>query len=288
MGMFPDYVMIETTSLCNASCIMCPHPETSKEKPQGNMRDDLFRKIIDECSRFNNVKKILLYLFNEPLMDKNIAERIDYAKTKNPMALINIVSNGNLLNEEMTQKILRSKLDYIEFSVHGIKKDTYERIMRKLDFSKTMNSICRFIDEAKKCGKHPGYINIKILGVPGVLEKEEILLAERFWKSKGVLVSYFLAPISRSGNVRWMNRTIKNRINGCGSIWRDEMIHIIYNGDVVLCCMDWRREVTLGNLNNSSIYDIWNGDKKRETELMISGKSESPDGFICKRCEESL
>jgi MoaA/NifB/PqqE/SkfB family radical SAM enzyme len=288
MEMFPGYVMIETSSLCNASCIMCPHGETSKELPQGNMREDLFRKIIDECSKFDNVKKILLYLFNEPLMDRKIAERIDYAKTKNPKALVSIVSNGSLLNDEMIMKLLDSKLDYIEFSVHGIKKDTYEKIMKKLDFNRTMSGLCRFIDEAKKRGKHPGYINIKILGVPGVLEKEEILLAEKFWKSKGVLVSYFLGPISRSGNVRWMKKTIKNSINGCGSIWRDEMIHIIYNGDVVLCCMDWRREVMLGNMNHSTIYEIWNGQKKRETELMISGKAKSPDGFICKRCEESL
>jgi radical SAM protein with 4Fe4S-binding SPASM domain len=35
---------------------------------------------------------------------------------------------------------------------------------------------------------------------------------------------------------------------------------VLFNGDMILCCHDWRRTVVLGNLNESSIEDIWNSE----------------------------
>ena len=97
-SLFPDYVMIQTHTFCNSNCIMCPHHDVSKEVSQGKMDNNLFKNIINECSQHKNVKRILLYFMNEPLIDKNIVEKINYAKTKNPQALVHIVSNGALLN----------------------------------------------------------------------------------------------------------------------------------------------------------------------------------------------
>jgi radical SAM protein with 4Fe4S-binding SPASM domain len=85
-----------------------------------------------------------------------------------------------------------------------------------------------------------------------------------------------------------MKKIKKEKINGCGSIWRNEMIHITHNGDAALCCMDWRREIILGNLNQDTIQTIWNSEKRIGIERMVSGKIPSPENFICKRCEESL
>jgi radical SAM protein with 4Fe4S-binding SPASM domain len=38
-------------------------------------------------------------------------------------------------------------------------------------------------------------------------------------------------------------------------------MYIGYNGDVLLCCMDWRRRVVLGNVRKQSLREIWLGDR---------------------------
>lgn len=66
------------------------------------------------------------------------------------------------------------------------------------------------------------------------------------------------------------------------------MIHILYNWDIILCCMDWRREVILGNVKTKNAYEIWNGEKYDKIRKMVNDKIESSHNFICKRCDQSL
>ncbi|MAG38845.1 hypothetical protein CMO90_02045 [Candidatus Woesearchaeota archaeon] len=285
---FPEKVMIQTSSFCNSDCIMCPYKETSKEVSQGQMDWKVFKKITNECKK-NDVKRILLYLMNEPLMDKDIVKKINYAKRKNPKTIVHIVSNGSILNKKTSKKIIKSKLDYIELSVHGMTTKTYEKIMRGLDFKKTIKEITKFIELAKEYRKDENYINIKLLNVKNLLNKKEKEEAKKFWNDLGVKnVNYFEAPISRAGNIDWLKINLKKEVNGCNSIWRNEMIHILYNGDVVLCCMDWKRKNILGNVNKQSLNDIWNSEKYLKIEMMIKGEILSSEDFICKKCEESL
>jgi hypothetical protein len=38
----------------------------------------------------------------------------------------------------------------------------------------------------------------------------------------------------------------------------------MFNGDMVLCCVDYSREQVLGNIADRSIHDVWNGPVARE------------------------
>jgi radical SAM protein with 4Fe4S-binding SPASM domain len=64
-------------------------------------------------------------------------------------------------------------------------------------------------------------------------------------------------------------------------------MYILASGDVVLCCMDWRRQVVLGNAGRQSLRNIWNGESyRRIRRLHIEGR----DGEIslCRRCSYTL
>lgn len=281
---FPNYIMIQTTSYCNADCIICPYSGLSKKQPQGVMDLMTYKKIIDEASN-HDVERILLYLMNEPLMDKDIVSKINYAKEKNPKAIVHIVSNSSLLNEKLSMDLINSKLDYIEFSVLAYRKETYKKTMN-LNFDKTMKEILDFIKIARMQNKGDDYIHIKITRTPGLLSNEEKDEMINFWRNVGIKnINYFDMPTNRAGNVSFLPKVKHNSVKGCESIWANEMIHILYNGDVILCCMDWKREIVLGNVKKESIYQIWNGEKYKKIRKMVNGKIESPPNFICKRCE---
>ncbi|MFC1709629.1 radical SAM protein [Candidatus Omnitrophota bacterium] len=283
---FPKYFSIQTTSVCNASCVFCPYESIKKSFPKKIMEMKLFKKIINECSRNKDVGVIILYMNNEPLTDPHLIERINYAKEKIPWASVHILTNGLLLTDKMADKLLDSKLDWIGISFQGIRKETIEKAMG-IPYGVALERINNFTDKVRQKKNIKDYLMITFLGHKFLAkgEKEE---AVDYWKSKGIeRIGYFEKPISRAGNVKDLANTYhKEKIIDCKSIWADEMIHIVEDGKVVLCCMDWKREVILGDLSRESIKKIWDG-KRRKIWQMIYGEKDMPGEFLCRRCEEA-
>ena len=283
---FPKYLSIQTTSMCNAACIFCPYQEIKDTYPPKVMDMALYKKIIDECSHQKCVERIILYMNNEPLTDPLLIDRINYAKGRVPWASVHLLTNGLLLTESTTERILDSQLDWIGISFHGIRKETIESVM-KIPFETAFSRINNFIDRAKTRKSIKDYIMITFIE-NRYLSAEEKDQAFHFWRARGIdRISCFSGPISRAGNVKDLPKVHRRgKITGCRSIWADEMIHVVEDGKVVLCCMDWRREGILGDLNSNSIGEVWNG-KRKEAWGMIYGESDMPEHFLCRRCEEA-
>ena len=56
------------------------------------------------------------------------------------------------------------------------------------------------------------------------------------------------------------------------------------NGDVLVCCVDWIRGTNVGNIMESSLKDIWNGDKLFQLrKLHIEGQRSQNKS--CNGCE---
>lgn len=55
------------------------------------------------------------------------------------------------------------------------------------------------------------------------------------------------------------------------------------DGEVTLCCADWKRKLVVGNLSNESFERIWNGTTLREFWCnMLKGKKNQYE--MCKKC----
>ncbi len=283
---FPKYLSIQTTSMCTGRCVFCPHESVSELFPEKIMSDSLFKKIIAEASGYSCVERLLLYMNNEPLTDPALAERIDYAKQMLPWVSLHILTNASLLTKETAEKLLSSKLDWIGISFHGIRKDTVERSMG-IPFENTLDNIRYLVKRSKQEKKGKDYIALNYINHEFLSSKEKQDV-RNFWKKEGIgNINCLEYPISRAGNVSGIDPVYhKLDIIGCGSIWADEMMHIVEDGKVLLCCMDWKREVVLGDLNKESIYDVWNG-RRQKVWAMITGREQMPENFLCKKCEEA-
>jgi hypothetical protein len=51
--------------------------------------------------------------------------------------------------------------------------------------------------------------------------------------------------------------------------------------------MDYRRRAVWGNVNDSSLLEIWRGEKRRRFLERMDGR-ELPDDDLCVRCEDAL
>ena len=62
------------------------------------------------------------------------------------------------------------------------------------------------------------------------------------------------------------------------------MISILWNGDVVACCMNYDGKYILGNVKEESLKDIWNNEKMRLLRKSVTNKDLSkPEP--CLNCE---
>jgi len=62
-------------------------------------------------------------------------------------------------------------------------------------------------------------------------------------------------------------------------------IYIAYDGSLLLCCQDYRREAILGNLHEATLADLWRNEAyaRVRRELMRPGRATT----LCERCDYS-
>lgn len=129
-----ENVIIETSSVCNLRCIMCP--TLSFHGQNGIMKDSVFGKIINDL---HAVSSINLEGWGEPLMDKKIADRVMLAKTK--AGQVSFTSNGTLLDLRLICDLKKSGLEEINISFDGGSKEIYERVRIGADFDHVVQNI---------------------------------------------------------------------------------------------------------------------------------------------------
>jgi MoaA/NifB/PqqE/SkfB family radical SAM enzyme len=250
---FPRTVEFQTLSACNAKCVFCPHALSPELIPHGRMEDGLIDKIISECSR-NFVNRISPYLTNEPLMDKRMPDILRRIREKMPLyTKTKINTNAGLLTEEVSDKILDSGLSQIWFSVNGYSPETYRASMN-LDFETSMRNIDMFLDRKKRRKlRRP---SVRVSTIRTRLVEHELDYAKKYWAERGVRFSINHMDNRAGEDASGIAPLPHTRKRDCDLFLKQA--YIVENGDMILCCHDWRQTVVLGNVAESSIQEVWN------------------------------
>ncbi|EKD29058.1 MAG: radical SAM protein [uncultured bacterium] len=275
--------MFQTTSRCNAKCVFCPYPRTNELFRHGTMSNALFMKIINECAlNAPLIDAIIPYLMNEPLMDKNIIKKIEIIKEKIPGIDLHILTNGMLLDKNLSDNLIASPIDWVGISFFSLNKEKYEHAMG-IPFEIAKVNVTNFVKKALK-KRNSEFVMITFFKNDDI-DDEDIQQSLDYWKKLGVKrIMHYEKGISRAGNVPLIPSPVNKKMNKCDSIWTEEMIHILDDGSVILCCMDWERKHILGNVNNMTIEEIWNSDSYKKIRAVIRGKAPI-ENAICKYCE---
>ncbi len=110
----PLNVLFIVGKKCNSRCIMCDIWK-SKENKEENLGQ--IKKIINEV--YSLGVKNITFTGGEPFLRKDIFKIINYASKKGLNT--SIVTNGTLINKNLSKKILESDLNNIYFSIDGTK-----------------------------------------------------------------------------------------------------------------------------------------------------------------------
>ena len=285
---FPRMLMVQTTSACNSSCVFCPHRLYRDRLPRGEMDEALFRRIVAEAGEHPDVSCINLFLMNEPLMDPRIVERVELAGQLNPRAEISLWTNAVALSSKRGAALLASPLTSLGVSLHAHRAETYRRLTGRTDFHRVLRSLVRFIEE--RGARRPDLaLVLRFVSAaqmePG--EQEELLT---FWRDADVTLDIDDGYLGRAGNLAAPGApAVPHRwLAGCQALGGPKQAHILFDGQVVLCCMDYGRTTSLGDLGRQSLAQVWRGPRRHGYLETLFGQQAADPEFLCSRCELAL
>ena len=278
---FPSQIWLESTNHCNAECIMCPRELQTRKK--GLMKMDLYKKIIEEISQYKNeVDRLHLANFGEPLLDKKLPERIRIAK-EHGIKHVYFVSNASLLTPSLTESLINSGLDEFKISFYGIDFKSYNETMVGLDYEETLSNVKNFFKIRKKLNARNPKVLIQL--IPKLLKKDQI---QAWYNQFENLIDQSIGdkivetPILNFGDGRNYNNINQIVTEICSYPWRTMVI--LQDGQVSVCCLDYNGSVIMGDVNSSSISEIWNG--KKYLTLRDSFKRLDYSKYpICNKCD---
>ena len=281
---FPRIIQFETHNYCNARCIMCPYETVKDVVPHGFMEKELFKKIIDEIIDYNsNLQyELLPFMNNEPMLDERISEFITYMKEKLPNAAVSVYTNGSYNSIQVWEKLLFAKPDSIVFSINSIEEKEYQRITGNLLLDITLRNLKHVLNEKNENGLTDVELMVHMLRLNKSPQK--LLTIMKYWKEFGVNCRTGYIE-NRGGTLDIDSVGHDQNFLAPNKCWRVLVqIHIAYDGNVILCCGDWKREVVFGNLYKKSIYDIWNSQMYREIRKAHRDKKYDKLPQLCKKC----
>ncbi|MDR3573649.1 MAG: SPASM domain-containing protein [Anaerolineaceae bacterium] len=117
-------IYIEPTNLCNLDCRTCMR--NVWDEPLGLMSDETFSKILQGAKQFSSTPTIFFGGFGEPLVHPKIIEMVQAAKVAG--SEVELITNGILLNEAVSGKLMDAGLDRIWVSIDGATPESYEDV----------------------------------------------------------------------------------------------------------------------------------------------------------------
>jgi Molybdenum cofactor biosynthesis enzyme len=143
---FPLFVRFENQFKCNGRCRMCAHGHPDLRADYGYdeyLPFAAFTRLVDECAD-QGCPSVGLSQTNEPLLDPDIIERIKYVTDRGIMD-IHLNTNGVLLTEEMSRRILEIGVTRLCLSLDAVSEDTYKKIRPGLDFKTVVKNLETFL-----------------------------------------------------------------------------------------------------------------------------------------------
>jgi radical SAM protein with 4Fe4S-binding SPASM domain len=270
---YPLLVDLELSSLCNLRCPMCyTITNAFKQKVHvGFMDFQLFKKIVDEIS--GNVPAIRLSLRGEPTLHPEFINAIKYAKCKG-IREVSCLTNGSMLTEDFSAKVIDADIDWITISVDGLGK-TYENIRHPLKFREIFSRIKNIQGTKKKLHKNKPLIKIQAIW-PSIRENPE-----DYYNT----FSPYVDLIAFNPLIDYLGKDediVYDDDFSCPQLY--QRLVVGSDGHVMMCSNDEEGENIVGNANLQTIKEIWHGEKLFRMRV----KQKSDKGFldikICKKC----
>lgn len=276
-GLPVEYI-VETTVKCNIYCPMCPR-ETHKQ-PKEDMDDHVFETLVLQTA--GTAEHMMLIGLGEPLLDPKIFARIRYCDEHGIATLLS--TNGTLLDEKASERLLATPLEHITLSFDGATKESFELYRKGAKFEKVRENFLRF---AKMKAERGSRLQVVVQMVRMEKNWDEVDDFERFWKqAPGVDETRIKADETDLLNPE-AGHAPSDWSHPCHYLWRGPM-YVKHNGDVYPCCQSYMLDgAPVGRIGEQNIEQIFNGPAMQEMRR-LHVQRRAGEISICAKCRTAI
>jgi radical SAM protein with 4Fe4S-binding SPASM domain len=290
----PISISVEPTTSCNLRCPECPSGLRSFTRPTGMLKDDLYKKVIDELAP--TLSYLIFYFQGEPYLHPQFLSLVEYAAQRKIYTATS--TNAHYLSDENAKRTVESGLDRLIISLDGTTQDTYEAYRIGGNLSKVIEGTKNIVHWKKELKSSTPHVVFQFLVVKP--NEHQIQDVKKLAKELGVDQVVFktaqiydfengsdlLPTIDRYSRYQKTSNgkfSIKNQLlDHCWKMWHSCVI--TWDGKVVPCCFDKDAHFVLGDLNQNTFKEIWNGNKYNEfRSTLLRSRSEIE---MCRNCTE--
>lgn len=260
---FPFLIDIELTNHCNLKCIFCVQQVMTKRK--GFMSEEVFKKVIDECSEYNTPVRFIRC--GEHFLHPGIIDFCEYVKSKG--LILHITNNGLAIKESDMESLIELELDCLIFSFQGATKEQYELMRNNHRYDELKANVLKMV-ELRGDREKPF---IRITSTMTDESPKEIDGFVDYWghivDSVGIgkthlsrLSAHQIKSLAIMGKLELLKKkeTIKKCYRPCMEVY--QKLSIDWDGKVACCCGDYDNLLTVGDANRSTLFDIWNHSRE--------------------------
>ena len=284
---FPNIINLEVfRGLCPCSCIHCPVGRLSPEVRSSyfgkrSVSLKLVEKIVSEMKLYPH-STLRLHSVGDPIMWHGLSETIEYIHSEhiNSWIFTSLVSNDTKILESIARNCA-----IVEVSINSIDALDY-RQTKGIDAFDIVKKNIIYISQFIKNHRLPTRLVVsRVQSSTEVRDREFV----KFWKSSGLVDDAFVRSYHNYNNILDKGSTSKLK-PPCLVHWM--RFNISCDGLVVSCFnelfrKELRKDVIIGNISNSSIYDIWHGEymrNLRQAELSGYNDGKFDIDFPCRKC----
>jgi MoaA/NifB/PqqE/SkfB family radical SAM enzyme len=135
----PEHVYFPLTNRCNLRCQMCDiskNPSSIEEE----LSTDKIKEIIAQIKDMGI--KHIIFSGGEPLLRQDLFEIIQFSVEKS-IEMVDLITNGMLLNDDIIQRLIKLKLNHITISLDGLEENN-DSIRGRGVFKNAENNIDKF------------------------------------------------------------------------------------------------------------------------------------------------
>jgi len=257
----PWSVQMGLTEGCNRLCSFCGL-NAIRDKPGKYlfMDDETMELIAQGLNRLCPTSRIEIAMHGEPTMHPRYLHLIERLRRRVPKAQMMVTTNGvRYLRGRMAAELPR----IFEAGLDFLMLDTYRDVRDEL-----MSQVGALPDHGITVRDYYDCIRDKVplYGRNGL--KRTVVIVDDISERSGEHSSRVLT--NHGGNSPSKPRLREPLKLTCTQPFRE--LIIAHNGDVLICCDDWKHEQVMGNVHSRSLFSIWHGERFDAVRAMLSVK----------------
>ena len=282
----PTTVHIEPTNECNQTCRMCLHPDMKREVRE--IDEVMAYKAIDECREIGDYA-VHNSLFGEPFLNRKTIEYMAYAKQAG-IPLVSVTTNLSSIKRREIDRLVEAGIDSIHVSFEGIDRERYREIRGIDSYEKVKSNLGYLLSKRAQSGADKPWVALTYVRTTESDEEIEQFKVEWQPQVNDLHISPQFEYLGRSQLIREgdigansnqiLARNSDKRVP-CRQLWH--RLVVLSNGDLVPCSQNIDGELAVGNIQDMTIVEAWNGP--RMNQLRAAHLSNDYQAFpVCQRC----